>query len=461
MPDNFIPFHRPSIGEDEIREVVDTLRSGWLTTGPRTKRFESEFRDYVGASYAVALNSATAALHLALAALNLGPGDEVITSPMTFCATVQAILHVGAVPVLADILPDGNIDPEEIARRITSRTRAILPVHLAGLPCQLEAIHALAREHGLFVVEDAAHAAGARYRGRPIGAGPSDAVAFSFYATKNLTTGEGGMLTTPRADMAETVRMLSLHGTTRDAWDRYSDHGGWHYDVVAHGFKYNLSDVQSAIGIHQLHQLDRFILRRAEQAAAYHRELAATDCLDLPADRSGCRHAWHLYIIRLNLDRLKIDRDEFICSMRRKGVGTSVHFIPIPLHPFFASLPLAGYSCPRAEELYPRIVSLPLYPALTDEQIHYIAQSVREVLERSRRPQFVASGPVEPGGAQCGRPPACPSAEGALRSMSRPETCPTRPSPLLTARRAAVRGRSRTPRRVGASSLPTSLEGFL
>jgi dTDP-4-amino-4,6-dideoxygalactose transaminase len=395
MAETFIPFHRPSIGEEEIGEVVDTLRSGWLTTGPRTARFESEFREYVGASHAVALNSATAALHLALAALQIGPGDEVITTPMTFCATVQTILHVGATPVLADIGPDGNIAPEEIAARITPRTRAIVPVHLAGLPCELNAIHTLAREHGLYVIEDAAHAAGAHYDGRPIGAGSaSDAVAFSFYATKNLTTGEGGMLTTGRADLAQTVRMLSLHGTSHDAWDRYTDHGGWHYDVVAHGFKYNLSDIQSAIGIHQLRKLEQFVRCRTGQAAVYNRELAGNDCVELPPDRAGCRHAWHLYILRLHLDRLQIDREEFIQSLRRRGIHTSVHFIPIPLHPFFARMPLAAHPCSQALALYPRIVSLPLYPALTEDQVHYIAQSVREVLEGARRPRFVAPGAV-------------------------------------------------------------------
>lgn len=401
MANIFIPFHRPSIGDEEIGEVVNTLRSGWLTTGPQTARFEREFREYVGAPYSVALNSATAALHLALAALKIGPGAEVITSPMTFCATVQAILHVGATPILADIGPDGNIDPQSIAERITSRTRAIIPVHLAGLPCQMNAIRSLAREHGLYVVEDAAHAAGTRYDGRLVGAeGPpgdlaSDAIAFSFYATKNLTTGEGGMLTTRHPEVSEAVRMLSLHGTSHDAWDRYTDHGGWQYEVLAHGFKYNLSDIQSAIGIHQLRKLESFVRRRTQLAAAYAREFGGRDDVELPADRPDCRHAWHLYILRLNLERLRIDRDEFICSLRRMGVATSVHFIPIPLHPFFAQLPLTRESCPRTMALYPRIVSLPLYPGLTEEQAQYVAKSVREVLDNARRPRFVAAGRID------------------------------------------------------------------
>jgi dTDP-4-amino-4,6-dideoxygalactose transaminase len=344
------------------------------------------------------VNSASAALHLALAGLKIGQGDEVITTPMTFCATVQAILHVGATPVLADIGPDGNIDPEQIKKRITKRTKAIIPVHLAGLPCEMKVIWPLARLRGIHVIEDAAHAAGAHYEGRPIGAGPvgvataSDAVAFSFYATKNLTTGEGGMITTHRPGFAKSLRMLSLHGTSHDAWDRYSEHGDWHYDVLAHGFKYNLSDIQAAIGIHQLRKLEQFIERRAFYASMYHDAFAGMDQVELPPDNPRCRHAWHLYILRLNLERLKIDREEFIRALQRKGIGTSVHFIPIQLHRFFAQLPLARDACPRALDLYPRIVSLPLYPAMTEEHVHHVTHCVRAVLEHSRRARFSRSG---------------------------------------------------------------------
>jgi dTDP-4-amino-4,6-dideoxygalactose transaminase len=390
MNDRFIHFHRPSIGEEEINEVVETLRSGWLTTGPRVSRFEREFREYTGAPHAVAVNSATAGLHLALAGLKIGPGDEVITTPMTFCATVQAILHVGATPVLADIGWDGNIDPEEIARRITARTRAIIPVHMAGLPCEMKVIWDLAQRHGLHVIEDAAHAAGAVYEGRPIGAGASDAVAFSFYATKNLTTGEGGMITTDRLALAEALRMLALHGVTHEAWDRYSERGSWHYDVLAHGFKYNLSDIQAALGIHQLHKLDHFIERRALYARMYNDAFAGMEEVEPPPDNPRCRHAWHLYILRLNLRRLKIDRGKFIRELQQRGIGSSVHFIPIPLLRFFGRLPLAQCACPRALDLYPRIVSLPLYPAMTIDQVQYVAQNVREICESSRRVRFVA-----------------------------------------------------------------------
>jgi dTDP-4-amino-4,6-dideoxygalactose transaminase len=414
---NFIPFHLPSIGDEEIGEVVETLRSGWLTTGPRTARFERDFGEYVQSPHALAVNSATAALHLALAALEIGPGDEVITTPLTFCATVHAILHVGATPVLADVGSDGNIDPECIGRRITRRTRAVIPVHFAGLPCAMKEIRCLARRRGVAVVEDAAHAAGACYEGVPIGAaqsasGSSDAVAFSFYATKNMTTGEGGMLTTAEAGLAETARTLSLHGMSRDAWDRYAEHGSWSYEVVAHGFKYNLSDIQAAIGIHQLRKLESFLAARAERAERYHRILGDLDTVDLPPDNPRCRHAWHLYVLRLNLDRLNITRDDFIRQLHEAGIGTSVHFIPIPQHPFFAALRAGGHPCPEALRLYPRIVSLPLYPAMTMEQVSYVGRTVRAILDRARRPGLFA--PILDAAPLTLRPRELPCAEGAL-----------------------------------------------
>ena len=396
MNKSHIPFHRPSIGEEEIAEVVDTLRSGWLTTGPRALQFERDFAAYTNTDNAIAINSASAGLHLALAALGVGPGDEVITTPITFCSTVHAILHVGATPVLADIAPDGNIDPEQIQRRITPRTRAIIPVHLAGLPCDMASIWTLAARRRIHVIEDAAHAAGALYKGRPIGAQSdagepaSDACVFSFYATKNLTTGEGGMITTPHAEFAKTMRMLCLHGLSHDAWDRYAANGHWRYDVLARGFKYNLSDIQAAIGIQQLRKLDGFIERRTRIAASYNAAFAGMDELEAPPDDSRCRHAWHLFILRLNLNRLRISREEFMGELREMGVMTSVHFIPIPLLRFFARIPLDKYPCPHALDLFPRCVSLPLYPAMTDEQVEYVAGAVRDIVKRSARLRFVA-----------------------------------------------------------------------
>jgi len=387
-----VPYHRPSIGPEEIEEVVNTLKSGWLTTGPRTERFEQEFRESVAAPHALAVNSCTSGLHLALVSLNIGPGAEVITTPLTFCATVNAIIHVGATPVLADVGPDGNIDSASVAARITERTRAVIPVHLAGLPCEMDAIWDLATKYNLHVIEDAAHAGGSHYRGLPIGAGNSEtghvsaASVFSFYATKNLTSAEGGMVTTHDESLAETMRTLCLHGISKGAWDRYSDRGNWYYEVLRPGFKYNLSDIQSAIGIHQLRKLEQFIAVRTRYAEAYNRAFAGVPEFELPPDKKHCRHAWHLYTLRLNLDKIEINRDQFIDELKQKGVGTSVHFIPIPLHPAYASLAHRPENqCPETLALYPRLISLPLYPAMTEDQVEYVAESAKEIARRARK----------------------------------------------------------------------------
>lgn len=390
--DGFIPFNRPSIGDEEINEVVATLRSGWLTTGPRTAQFEKDFASYTGARHTLAVNSCTAGLHLALAALGIGPGDEVITTPLTFCATVNVILHVGATPILADVGADGNIDPASVADRITDRTRALIPVHLAGLPCAMEALWSLARRHNLHVVDDAAHAVGTYYRGLPIGASASSAaVAFSFYATKTITTGEGGMVTTHDESLADRLRNLCLHGISKDAWNRYTDRGNWYYEVLAPGFKYNLSDIQSAIGLHQLRKLEEFIEVRTRYARLYQHALADVPEVEVPPDTDSGRHSWHLYMIRLNLDQLEIDRDAFIRALRERNIGTSVHFIPIPLHPVFA--PFASRpenQCPRALALYPRLVSLPLYPAMREDQVEYVAAAIKDIVRGARKSKAVA-----------------------------------------------------------------------
>jgi dTDP-4-amino-4,6-dideoxygalactose transaminase len=375
----FIPFSVPSLGNEEIQEVVDAMRSGWLTSGPRVMQLEREFCAYAGARHALAVNSCTAGLHLALAALGIGPGDEVITTPLTFCATVNVILQVGATPVLTDIGPDLNIDPIAIRRAITPRTRAILPVHMAGLPCDMDAIWTLAGQHGLRVVEDAAHAVGAEYRGVKIGGTGfttetqrpqnSDAVAFSFYATKNMTTGEGGMVTTGSAELEERMRILCLHGISRDAWNRYTEKGNWYYEVVECGFKYNMSDIMAAIGLVQLRKLDRMNARRAEIALVYDDAFGQIAELERPPRRDDSKHAWHLYVLRLNLRELSIDRAEFIEEMKARGIGCSVHFIPIPLHPYYKRVLEMRDPCTRALSEYPRLVSLPLYSKMTDEEV--------------------------------------------------------------------------------------------
>jgi dTDP-4-amino-4,6-dideoxygalactose transaminase len=384
-----IPFNRPEIGEEEIREVVDVLRSGWLTTGERTKRFESELCRYTGARYAQAVNSCTAGLHLALAALEVGPGDEVITTPLTFCATVNVILHQGATPVLADIGSDFNISVEAIRERITPRTRVILPVHFAGLPCRMTEIWETAGRKNIAVVEDAAHAIGTHYRGAHIGGEAhslSDAVVYSFYATKNLTTGEGGMLTTNREDLYQRIRRLTLHGISKDAWNRYAENGSWYYEVVEPGFKYNLSDLQSAVGLAQLGKIEAMTARRTKLVRLYNELLGGREDILTPPDADFARHCWHLYVLRINPEALSISRDEFINELRRRGIGTSVHFIPVPMHPFFA--PWAGREenqCPRAMALYQQIISLPLYPGMTEEQVRAVAANVLAIADRSRK----------------------------------------------------------------------------
>ena len=390
-----VPFHRPSIGQAEIDEAVAAMRSGWLTAGPRTEQFEREFGAYVQSPHALAVNSGTSAMHLALTALGLQPGDEVITSPLTFCSTVHVIIQAGGVPVLADVDGDGNIDPESVRQRITPATKGLLPVHLGGVPCNMDELWSIARQHNLFVVEDAAHAAGSRYRGRPIGAADperkchSAAVAFSFYATKNIATGEGGMVVTPDESLAAKMKLLSLHGITRDIWNRTS----WQYEVIAGGFKYNFNDVQAAIGIHQLRKLDRAIQVRRRLAEAYRRLLAGVEELELPGSSSDAGSTWHLFAGRLRLDVLKIDRDAFIEKLKERGVEASVHFIPVPLHPYFEFLARDPRNhCPQAMELYRRLVSLPLYPAMTEEDIGYVSNAIKTVIGQARNRNSVAAG---------------------------------------------------------------------
>jgi len=396
MDHPFIPFHKPSIGEEEIAEVAETLRSGWLTTGPKTAQFEREFAQYTHARHALAVNSCTAAMHLALAALEIGRGDEVITSPMTFCATVNTILHVGATPVLADIDRTGNIDAQCVEAKITTRTRALMPVHLGGLACDTRALGVIAARHSLRVIDDAAHAVGTIHENWPIGAAEApyagDASCFSFYATKNMTTGEGGMVTANDAGLADRMRVLCLHGISKDAWGRYTEKGNWFYEVLEPGFKYNLSDLQSAIGIHQLRKLEAFIAARQRLAKQYAAMLGDLDEIELPPDApTGSRHAWHLYAIRLRLDRLRISRDEFIDRMRAHGIGVSVHFIPIPLHPLFRKQGHRAADCPKAVDYYRRVISLPIYPALTDEQQRRVVEVIKSIVHASRLKRWTAA----------------------------------------------------------------------
>ena len=382
---SYLPFSPPAVGEDEIAEVVEALRSGWITTGPKAGQFEAAFAARLGAPGALGLNSCTAGLHTALATLGIGPGDEVITTPMTFAASVNVIEHVGARPVLVDVEHDTlNIDPAAVERAITPRTRALLPVHFAGHPAELDALSALARQHGLAVIEDAAHSLPAAYRGRPIGSG-TNPVSFSFYATKNLTTGEGGMLT-GSAEFLERARVLSLHGMDRDGWKRYAKGGNWFYEIVAPGFKYNMTDIQAAMGLAQLRRLDAMQRRRREVVSLYHDALRDEEAVELPVERGHVEHAWHLYVVRLRLDRLRIDRDQVIRELTARNIGTSVHFIPVHLHPWYRErYGFVPGQFPVAYASYLRTISLPLHPGLTDEDAGDVTDAVLDVVERFRR----------------------------------------------------------------------------
>jgi dTDP-4-amino-4,6-dideoxygalactose transaminase len=381
----FLPFSPPCIGQEEIDEVVDTLRSDWITTGPKTRRFEQEFSSYLRAPGALALNSATAGLHTALLTLGIGAGDEVITTPMTFAATANVIEHVGARPVLVDVEADTlNIDPKQVEAAISPRTKAILPVHFAGHPVDLDPICDLAKNAELQVVEDAAHALPAKYKGRWIGQGDNP-VAFSFYATKNLATAEGGMLTGSQGFLSE-ARIVSLHGMSKDAWKRYDKGGSWFYEVVLPGFKYNMTDIQASLGLWQLKKLPGFQARRRRIVEAYTNAFAHEDALIVPSERPDVEHAWHLYVLRLRPGVLSIGRDQFIEELKARNIGTSVHFIPIHLHPYYRDK--YGYqpdTFPVAYENYKGMLSIPLNPRLSDQDVNDVIEAVLETARGFRR----------------------------------------------------------------------------
>jgi dTDP-4-amino-4,6-dideoxygalactose transaminase len=390
----FLPYARPTIGEEEIAEVVDSLRSGWVTTGPKVRRLEAELAGYLGAQYVIAVSSCTAGLHIALTALGVGPGDEVLVPTMTFCSTANVVVHLGARPVLIDVGDDLNATPQAIEAAVSPRTKAIVPVHYGGQACDLDAIYDIAAKHSLAVVEDAAHAVGAAYHGHKIGSDALRSTAgdlrlvtcFSFYATKNMTTGEGGAITTSDEALADQMRLLSLHGMSRDAWKRYTSAGSWYYEVVVPGYKDNMTDIQAALGIHQLRKLDGFIAARQGHARMYDQAFTRMPEIDAPVTHADRSHIYHLYAIGLNLEQLTIDRAQFIEELKGRNIGTSVHFIPVHLHPFYQEE--FGYrrgNLPGAEAIYERIVSLPLYPSMTEDDVQDVIAAVTEVVQACRR----------------------------------------------------------------------------
>lgn len=414
-----IPFYKPSLGNEEIDEVVDTLKSGWLTTGPKTKQFEREFAGYLKHQHAVAVNSCTAALHLALEAIGLQPGQGVIVPTMTFAATAEVVRYLGGRPILADCRrEDFNLDVADAERKIQSAlaagqsVAAIMPVHYGGQIGDVSGVQALARRYQLKVIEDAAHCCPAYYREaqssalcppssasslvsaavvspadgwQTVGTG-ADISCYSFYANKTITTGEGGMACTANDEYADRMRIMSLHGISRDAWKRFTAEGSWYYEILAPGFKYNLTDIASAIGIHQLRKADRFHQRRTELARQYQAGLCDVEELILPQTQPDRIHSWHLFAVRLQLDRLKIDRAQFIIELQQRGVGTSVHWMPLHMHPYYReTYGYAPQDLPVAGSLYPEIVSLPLYPDMTEANVQHVCDSIRDIMTVSRR----------------------------------------------------------------------------
>lgn len=392
MRSTALPFASPDICEDEYSLIREALESGWVTTGPKVREFETRFAQRIGSPHAVAVNSCTAAMHLALEAIELGPGDEVITTPYTFAATAEVARYFDAKPVLVDIRAhDFNLDPELLEDAITPRTRAILPVHIAGLAAELDAIYDLACTHNLAVIEDAAHAFPSSYKGRTIGAPmPRNSehpavphlVCFSFYATKTITTGEGGMICTDDDALAERCRIMSLHGMSRDAWKRYTAEGSWYYEILAPGFKYNLTDIAAALGLAQLARAKAMQERRQAIAHRYNAAFEQIPALQIPYNRLDCSHAWHLYMLRLNLDRLRIDRARFIEELKCRQISASVHFIPLHVHPYYRKT--YGYrpdDYPVAYREYQREISLPIYSKMSDQDVQDVIDAVSQIVE--------------------------------------------------------------------------------
>lgn len=378
-----VPFHKPYITEDEISEVLDTLRLGWITMGPKTIKFEDKYKEYIGSKNAVSMNSGTACLHLALKAIGLKEGDEVIVPAITFTATAEVITYFNARPVLVDADTETyNLAVSEIEKKITNKTRAIIPVHYAGQPCDMEEILDIARRYGLFVIEDAAHAIPAWYKNKKIGT-IGDITCFSFYATKPLATGEGGMATTENHEWADRMRILRLHGISKDAWKRYSNEGSWYYEVMEAGCKYNMTDIQAALGLAQLNKVEWMWRRRKEIARQYTETFNRYDEIITPHVKSDRESAWHLYVIKLNLEMLNIERNQFIEELRNRGIMTSVHFIPLYRHPYYKNA--CNYSLedfPASEGIYERIISLPIYPGMTDVGVERVVGSVEDVIKK-------------------------------------------------------------------------------
>ncbi len=381
-----LPFHRSWLEDDEINEVVDTLKSGWMTTGPKTQRFEEAFRDYIGCKHAIALNSCTAGLNISLALQNFETGDEIITTPMTFPATANVIVLNNFKPVFSDIEKGTlNINPSGIEEKITSRTRAIMPVHYAGHPCDMDSIEAIAEKKGLIIFEDAAHALETKYKGRKVG-NLGHTTSFSFYANKNITTGEGGMITVNDDALAEKIRVFRLHGLSRDAWKRYGNNGYAHWQLETPGFKYNMADINAALGIHQIKKANKFLKIRKEYSQKYDEAFKDIDEIETLEIKDYAESAYHIYVIALRLDKLSITRDEFLNALQASGIGVAVHFIALHLQPYYAkTFNLKPEDFPVATDYSNRILTLPLYPKMTHSQLDRVINTVVEIVNKHKK----------------------------------------------------------------------------
>jgi len=386
VDEEFLPFSKPSISQSAIDEVVACLKSGWITTGPRVKRFEDNLKTYLGAPYVLALTSATAGLHLVLTALKLKPDDEVITTPMTFAATLNTIVLAGGKPVLVDVEPGTyNMDVSKIEMAVTKRTRAIVPVHFAGLPVDLDPLYDIAKKHNLRVIEDAAHAIGSQYKGKRIGSF-GDIQVFSFHPNKNMTTGEGGCIATRDEKLASDVALLRFHGMDREAWNRFGRKGSQHYEIIAPGYKYNMMDIQAALGLHQLRELNEFIRRRTDIATMYQKVLSQWPQLTTPKSPSYSHlHAWHLYTPLIDPETAHMDRDAFMQGMKDRNIGTGLHYRAVHLYPYYREqFRFRRGDFPHAEFISDRIVSLPLFPAMTDAHLERVLEAMADLFGRAK-----------------------------------------------------------------------------
>ncbi len=384
--DKFLPYATQWIDEKEINEVIDSLKSNWITTGPKMKQFEEKFKNFKGSKYAIAVNSGTAALHISTSSINIIPGDEVITTPFTFVATANCVVYRGGIPIFSDIKRDTyNIDPDEIKKKITPKTKAIIPVHFAGQPCDMDEILEIARENDLYVIEDAAHAIDSEYKGKKIG-NISDLTIFSFHPVKNITTAEGGMVTTNNDELSDKLLMFRTHGISRDAVKRFGKEGGFYYDMKYLGFRYNLSELHSALGIQQLEKLESFQKRRREIVNIYNKELKSFEEITIPYVKENIKHSWHLYVIQLDLEKLKVDRDFIFKALREENIGVNVHYIPIHYHSYYQKkFGLKKGILPNVEWLFPRLLTIPLFPKMNDNDIYDVINALEKVIKYFRK----------------------------------------------------------------------------